>query len=282
MKDNLAKQGIEAAIIGLSGGIDSAVVAALAAGAMGPERVLGVSLPSRYTSAESVDLAKTQAQNLGINYLALDADAPFAGAASSLQSALPGRKFGLTDENLQCRSRAALLMALSTEPEIHRLLGSARCAVLNTGNKSEAATGYFTMYGDGIGAFSIIGDLLKARVYALAHELGGLIPRRVIERPPTAELRPNQTDETSLMPYRQLDAILGALIEAGRPSEDIYNDLTEVLQGHDLQEARTALPRLLGLIGNTEFKRRQAPFAVCVTHLGFGSGRKMPLAVGTH
>jgi NAD+ synthetase len=281
MKDNLAKQGIEGAIIGLSGGIDSAVVAALAADAMGPEKVLGVSLPSPFTSAESVELAKTQAKNLGINFMAVGADAPFAGAVSSLQNALPGRQFGLTDENLQCRSRAALLMALSTEPEIHRLLGSARCAVLNTGNKSEAATGYFTMYGDGIGAFGIIGDLLKARVYALAHELGDAIPRGVIDRPPTAELRPNQTDETSLMPYRQLDAILGAFIEAGRPSEDIYNDLAEVLQGQDLQEARTSLPRLLRLINNTEFKRRQVPFAVCVTHSGFGAGRRLPLTSGT-
>jgi NAD+ synthase (glutamine-hydrolysing) len=273
MKDNLFKQGIEAAIIGLSGGIDSAVVAALAAGAISPEKILGVSLPSRYTSSESIELAKTQAQKLGINYMALDADAPYAGAVSSLQTILPGRQFGLTDENLQCRSRGTLLMALSSEPEIHRLLSTSRCAVLNTGNKSEVATGYFTMYGDGIGAFGIIGDLLKARVYGLAKELGDLIPLQVINRPPTAELKPNQTDESSLMPYKLLDAVLGTFIEANRPAECIHDDLSEVLEGQDLLEARNVLPRILELIDNNEFKRRQLPFALKVTHRAFGAGK---------
>jgi NAD+ synthase (glutamine-hydrolysing) len=277
MKDNLSKQGIEAVILGLSGGIDSAVVATLAAETIGPERLLGVALPTRFTSQESIELAKRQAQMLGINYLEIDADAPFAGGVSSLSSALPDRQFGLTDENLQSRCRSMLLIALTTEPAIHVQLGTNRCAVINTGNKSEVATGYFTLYGDGIGAFGVIGDLLKGRVYRLAHELEGSIPKQVINRPPTAELRPAQTDESSLIPYRQLDAILGALIEANRPIECVYGDLAEVLNGQDLLEARNALPRIQKLIDNNEFKRRQSPFALKVTHRAFGSDRRIPL-----
>jgi len=277
MRDNLFKQGIEAVIVGLSGGIDSAVVTALAVGAIGAKRVLGVALPTRFTSKESIKLARQQAQTLGINYLELDADVPFAGAASVLLSALPDRQFGLTDENIQCRCRSMLLMALTTEPGIHNQLGTNRCAVLNTGNKSEAATGYFTLYGDAIGAFGVIGDLLKGRVYALARELGGLIPEQVINRPPTAELRQNQTDESALMPYRQLDAVLGALIEARRPIECIYDDLADVLNGQDLFEARNALPRIQKMINGTEFKRRQSPFALKVSHRAFGTDRQIPL-----
>ena len=265
VKDNLVKQGIEAVVVGLSGGIDSAVVAALALDAIGPEKILGVALPTRYTSAKSVELAKLQAQRLGVNYLQLDADAPYVGAASSLLCALPGRQFGLTDENLQSRCRCMLLMALTTETAIHQLLGTDRCVVLNTGNKSEVATGYFTLYGDAIGAFCPIGDLLKARVYALAREFGDFIPPQVINRPPTAELRPNQTDESSLIPYRQLDAILSALLEANRPMESMYDDLAEVLDGQNLLEARNALPRVQSLINGSEFKRRQLPFAIRVT-----------------
>jgi len=277
IRDNLSKQGIEAVVIGLSGGIDSAVVTALAIGAIGKERVLGVALPTRFTSEESITLARQQAKTLGIHYLELDADVPFAGAASALLSALPDRQFGLSDENLQCRCRSMLLMALTTEPAIHDQLGTNRCAVLNTGNKSEAATGYFTLYGDGIGAFGAIGDLLKGRVYALARELGDLIPEQVINRPPTAELRQGQTDESSLMPYRQLDAVLGALIEARRPFECIYDELADVLSGQDLLEARNALPRIQKMINDSEFKRRQTPFAIKVTHRAFGSGWRIPL-----
>jgi len=277
IKDNMSKQGIEAAVIGLSGGIDSAVVAALAAEAIGPKKVLGVALPTRFTSAESTGLAKAQAQRLGISYLELGADAPFASAAESLSRVLPDRQFGLTDENLQSRCRSMLLMGLTTEPAIHRMLGTNRCAVLNTGNKSEAATGYFTLYGDGIGAFGVLGDLLKARVYALARELGDAVPAEIMSRPPTAELAPNQTDESSLIPYRQLDAILGAMIEANRPMEGIRDDLADVLGGQDLLEARDALPRVQKLVDGSEFKRRQLPFALKVTHKSLGSDRRIPL-----
>ena len=193
IRDNLAKQGLEAVVLGLSGGIDSAVAAALAVEALGPDRVLGAALPTRYSSAESAALAEQQARHLGMDFLRLDADAPFAGFAASLEKAFPGRDFGLTDENLQSRCRGSLLMALTSEPEVQRRLGTDRVAVLNTGNKSEAATGYFTLYGDGIGAFAPLGDCLKARVYAVARDLGEAVPRGVIERPPTAELRPGQT-----------------------------------------------------------------------------------------
>ena len=173
LRENLSKQGLEGVVVGLSGGIDSAVVAAMAAENLGPERVLGVALPTRFTSQESLDLAEEQARHLGIHFLSLSADGPFAGAEASLRNAFPDRGFSLTDENLQSRSRGLLLMGLTTEPHTHRMLGTERLAVLNTGNKSEAATGYFTLYGDGIGAFGILGDCLKARVFALARELGG-------------------------------------------------------------------------------------------------------------
>jgi len=277
LKENLAKQGLEAVVVGLSGGIDSAVVAAMAAENLGPRRVLGVALPTRYTSAESLALAEEQARALGIHFLTLSADAPFTGAEKALEGVFPDRSFSLTDENIQSRSRGMLLMALTSEPHVHRMLESSRVAVLNTGNKSEAATGYFTLYGDGIGAFGILGDCLKARVFALARELGGAIPRGVLERQPTAELRPDQTDEASLLPYAQLDAILGALLEAKREEETLGEDLACLLEGKVLDHARAALPRILRLVRNSEFKRRQLPFALKVTPWAFGRGRRIPL-----
>ncbi|GLH71669.1 NAD+ synthase [Geothrix limicola] len=277
LRDNLAKQGLQALVLGLSGGIDSAVAAALAVEALGPDRVLGVALPTRFSSEESSAFAEQQARHLGMGFLKLDADAPFAGFGAALAKALPGRSFSLTDENLQSRSRGSLLMALTTEPEIQQRLGSERVAVLNTGNKSEAATGYFTLYGDGIGAFAPLGDCLKARVYALARDLGPAVPRGVIDRPPTAELRPGQTDEASLLPYAQLDAILGAALEAQRPEESLADDLALMLEGEALAQARAALPRILGLLRRTEFKRRQLPFAFKVSPKAFGAGRRIPL-----
>jgi len=277
IRDNLAKQGLEAVVLGLSGGIDSAVAAALAVEALGPGRVLGAALPTRFSSEASGDFAEQQARHLGMGFLRLDADDPYAGFAASLGKAFPGRSFGLTDENLQSRSRGSLLMALTTEPAIQQRLGTERVAVLNTGNKSEAATGYFTLYGDGIGAFSPLGDCLKARVYALARDLGEAVPLGVLERPPTAELRPGQTDEASLLPYAQLDAILGAALEAQRPEEGLAEDLALLLEGPALAQARAALPRILGLLRRTEFKRRQLPFAFKVSPKAFGAGRRIPL-----
>lgn len=277
IRDNLAKQGLEAVVLGLSGGIDSAVAAALAVEALGPGRVLGAALPTRFSSEASGDFAEQQARHLGMGFLRLDADDPYAGFAASLGKAFPGRSFGLTDENLQSRSRGSLLMALTTEPAVQQRLGTERVAVLNTGNKSEAATGYFTLYGDGIGAFSPLGDCLKARVYALARDLGEAVPLGVLERPPTAELRPGQTDEASLLPYAQLDAILGAALEAQRPEEGLAEDLALLLEGAALAQARAALPRILGLLRRTEFKRRQLPFAFKVSPKAFGAGRRIPL-----
>lgn len=276
LKENLAKQGLEAVVVGLSGGIDSAVVAAVAAENLDPKRILGVTLPTRYTSAESLALAEEQARAMGIHFLKVDADAPFAGAERSLKDVFPGRSFGLTDENIQSRARGMLLMALTSEPDVHQKLGTNRVAVLNTGNKSEVATGYFTLYGDGIGAFGILGDCLKARVFSLARELES-IPRGVLERKPTAELRPDQSDEASLIPYVQLDAILGALLEARRQEETLAEDLACFLEGKALAQARTSLPRILRLIRTSEFKRRQAPFSLKVSPWAFGWGRRIPL-----
>ena len=277
IRDNLAKQGLQAVVMGLSGGIDSAVAAALAVEALGPDRVLGAAMPTRFSSEARTALAEQQARHLCMGFLKLEAEAPFAGFVAALEKAVPGRAFGLTDENLQSRCRGTLLMALTSEPEIQRRLGTDRVAVLNTGNKSEAATGYFTLYGDGIGAFSPLGDCLKARVYAMAQDLGEAVPRGVIERPPTAELRPGQTDEASLLPYAQLDAILGAALEAQRPEEGLADDLALLLDGAALAQARAALPRILGLLRRTEFKRRQLPFAFKVSPKAFGAGRRIPL-----
>jgi NAD+ synthase (glutamine-hydrolysing) len=277
LRENLSKQRLEAAVVGLSGGIDSSVVAAMAVENLGPERVVGIALPTRFTSDESLTLAEEQARVLGIRFLRMNADLPFAGAAGALEGAFPGRAFSLTDENLQSRCRGMLLMAATSEPEVHRLLGTRRVAVLNTGNKSEAATGYFTLYGDGIGAFGILGDCLKARVFALARELGPAIPRGILERRPTAELRPDQTDEASLIPYTQLDAILGTLLEARREEETVAEDLRYLLDGPDLEQAQAALPRILKLLRYSEFKRRQLPFALKVSPWAFGRGRRIPL-----
>lgn len=276
LRDNLAKQRLDAVVIGMSGGIDSAVVAALAVEALGAGRVLGAALPTRFSSGESFRFAEEQARELGMPFLKLDADAPYAGFAASLKNAFPDRAFSLTDENLQSRARGSLLMALSSEPAAHGLLGSSKVCVLNTGNKSEAATGYFTLYGDGIGAFGPLGDCLKARVRDLASVLPG-VPAGVIARPPTAELKPGQTDEESLLPYRQLDAILAAALEAQRPEEGLAEDLALLLDGDDLAQARTALPRVLGLLRRTEFKRRQLPFSFKVSPKAFGWGRRIPL-----
>lgn len=277
LKENFAKQGLEAAVVGMSGGLDSAVVVALAAEVLGPERVMGVALPTRFTSQESLDLARMQAKTLGIRFLTLSADRPYEAAAAALAEAFPDRTFSLTDENLQSRARGALLMGLTTEPEVHRRLGTSRVAVLNTGNKSEAATGYFTLYGDGIGAFGLLGDCLKQRVFALARELGPAVPAGVLARKPTAELAPGQSDEASLLPYRLLDAILAAYIETRRPQEHLLEDLAEVLEGQDLVQAREAVPRVLRLLRGSEFKRRQLPFALKVSPRAFGRGRRIPL-----
>ena len=200
-----------------------------------------------------------------------------AGAAAVLKGAFPDRAFSITDENLQSRARSMLLMALTSEPAVHQQLGTARVAVLNTGNKSEAATGYFTLYGDGIGAFAILGDCLKARVYGLARELGEAITPGILIRVPSAELRPGQTDEASLAPYAVLDAILGAALEAQRPEEGLADDLALLLEGADLESARRELPRILSLLRRTEFKRRQLPFNLKVSPKAFGQGRRIPL-----
>lgn len=277
LRENFGKQGIEAAVVGLSGGIDSAVVVALAAEVLGPHRVLGAALPTRFTSGESLHLAEEQARRLGIGFLTLPAEEPYVGAAAALHAVFPDRAFGLTDENLQSRARGALLMALTTEPHVHRMLGTSRVAVLNTGNKSEAATGYFTLYGDGIGAFGLLGDCLKQRVFTLARELGEAIPAGVLTRPPTAELAPGQTDEASLLPYAILDPVLSAFVETRRPEACLADDLAEVLDGQALERAREAIPRVLRLLRGSEFKRRQLPFALKVSPRAFGRGRRIPL-----
>lgn len=277
LRENLDKQGLEGVVVGLSGGIDSAVVAAVAAENLDPKRILGVALPTCYSSQESLQLAEVQARDLGIHFLSLDAELPFRGSVTALEGAFPTRAFSLTDENLQSRSRALLLLGLTSEPEVHSMLGTGRVAVLNTGNKSEAATGYFTLYGDGIGAFGLLGDCLKQRVFALARELGAAVPAGVLNRKPTAELRPGQTDEESLLPYALLDPILAAFVETRRPQENLSDDLADWLEGRELDLARAAIPRVIRLLRGSEFKRRQLPFALKVSPRAFGRGRRIPL-----
>ena len=242
-RDYVNRNGFPGALIGLSGGIDSALVAAIAADALGPERVWGVSMPSRYTLGMSNDDARIEAEALGIRYSTLPIEAAFTAFNSTLAESFVGRKPDLTEENLQSRSRGVLLMALSNK------FGH---IVLTTGNKSEMAVGYATLYGDMCGGFAPIKDVYKTLVYRLAryrNTISSVIPERVITRAPTAELRENQTDQDSLPPYEILDAILEAYVEDSRSIADI------VAMGFEEATVR----RVAGLVRRSEYKRRQAP-----------------------
>ena len=198
-RDYVRKCGFSKALIGLSGGIDSALVAAIAVEALGAENVLGVGMPSEFSSTGSIDDARALAENLGIRFELVAIHDVFAATAKTLEPLFAGTPFGLAEENLQSRIRGALLMALSNK------FGA---LVLTTGNKSEMSTGYCTLYGDMVGALAVIGDVYKTRVYQLAHYANRereVIPRNTIEKPPSAELRPGQKDTDSLPPYEVLD-----------------------------------------------------------------------------
>jgi NAD+ synthetase len=264
LRDYLYKCGFKTAVLGLSGGIDSAVTACLAAEALGAENVQGISLPSPYSSPGSLEDARVLAAHLGLRYEVIPIHAAFESVRHSLAPVFAGRREDLTEENIQARLRGLILMALSNK------FGS---LLLTTGNKSEVAVGYCTLYGDMCGGLAVISDVPKTMVYRLARWVNRereIIPSASLTKPPSAELRPNQTDQDSLPPYATLDAILEAYVVEGRAAPEI------VAAGFD--EATVA--KVIRLIDRSEYKRRQAAPGLKVTSKAFGIGRRMPIAQG--
>ncbi len=265
-RDYLRKNGFSDVVIGLSGGIDSTLVACIAADALGPEHVHGVSMPSRYSSDHSRSDAQLLAENLGIDYRTISIEPAFQAYLDMLAPSFEGREPGLTFENIQSRCRGQLLMALSNE------FG---WMVLTTGNKSELAVGYFTIYGDSVGGYAVIKDVLKLEVYELCRSVNRaagreVIPENVITKPPSAELRPDQRDDQSLPPYEVLDPILELYVEEDRTANEI------VEMGHDDAMVR----RVTRLVDIAEYKRRQSPPGVRVSPKAFGKDRRMPITHG--
>lgn len=260
-RDYVDRNGFPGALIGMSGGIDSAVAAAIAADALGADRVWGVSLPSRYTVDMSNDDARLEAEALGIRYSLLPIEQAFQAFTGTLADTFAGCPIDLTEENIQSRCRGVLLMALSNK------FGH---VVLTTGNKSEMAVGYATLYGDMCGGFAPLKDVYKTLVYALAryrNTVSPVIPERVITRPPSAELRPDQKDSDSLPPYEVLDPLLEAYVEDQLSIPEI------VARGFD----EATVKRVAALVRRSEYKRRQAPPGPKVTHCAFGRERRYPL-----
>jgi NAD+ synthase (glutamine-hydrolysing) len=262
-RDYLRKIGFTSALLGLSGGIDSAFTAAIAARALGPENILGVLLPSPYTSQASIDDALQLAANLEIQTLTLPIKELMHGFDQTLAAAFAGYSPDVTEENIQARIRGNLLMALSNKY---------RAMLLTTGNKSELAVGYCTIYGDMAGGLAVIADVPKTLVYSTCRWLnarhGALIPEHIMTRAPSAELRPNQTDQDSLPDYDILDAILERYVQRHQSS-------TEIIKAGFSPEA---VARVVSLIKVSEFKRRQAAPGLKITDVAFGSGWRMPIA----
>ncbi|HWZ01898.1 MAG TPA: NAD+ synthase [Edaphobacter sp.] len=263
-RDYVRKCGFSKVLVGLSGGIDSALVAAIAVEALGAENVVGVGMPTEYSSLGSIQDARRLAKNLGIRFELLPIHDVFAQFQHVLQPLFVGTPFGLAEENLQPRIRGTLLMALSNK------FGA---LVLTTGNKSEMSTGYCTLYGDMVGALAVIGDVMKTRVYALSryvNRVKEVIPWATIEKPPSAELRPEQRDTDSLPPYEVLDPILEAYVERYCSAEQIAEE-----QGVDVELVKSVLQ----LVERSEYKRQQAAPVLKVTKKSFGMGRRFPIAV---
>ncbi len=265
-RDYCRKNGFRDVVVGLSGGIDSTLVATIAADALGPDHVHGVSMPSRYSSGHSESDARVLAENLGIDFRTVSIEPAFTAYLEMLAPSFAGRDPGLTYENLQSRCRGQLLMALSNE------FG---WMVLTTGNKSEMAVGYFTIYGDSVGGFAVIKDVLKLRVYDLCRYVNRregreVVPQSVITKPPSAELRPDQRDDQSLPPYDVLDPILRLYVEHDRTAGEIIE------LGHDEQMVR----RVTRLVDVAEYKRRQSPPGVRVSRKAFGKDRRLPITSG--
>ncbi len=263
-RDYVRKCGFSKALVGLSGGIDSALVACIAVEALGKENVRGVTMPSQYSSSGSVDDSVALAANLGIRLDHIAIEGLFQQYEQALAPLFVGTKPDLTEENIQSRIRGALLMALSNKTG---------ALVLTTGNKSEMSVGYCTLYGDMVGALAVIGDVMKTRVYDLCRYVnreGEVIPAAILEKPPSAELRPGQKDSDSLPPYEVLDPILEAYVERYETPEAIAAE-----RGFDLELVRSVVK----LVERSEYKRQQAAPVLKVTEKAFGMGRRFPIAV---
>ncbi|HVO81198.1 MAG TPA: NAD+ synthase [Terriglobales bacterium] len=262
-RDYVRKCGFRQVIIGLSGGIDSALTAVIAAEALGPENVIGVGMPGPYSSQGSVDDARTLAENLGIRFELLCITEVFESYKKTLQKAFAGRKEDVTEENIQSRARGSLLMALSNK------FGA---IVLSTGNKSELGVGYCTLYGDMVGGLAVISDVPKTMVYRLSRYVNArrpVIPQASLEKPPSAELRPGQRDSDTLPPYEVLDAIVEDYVEESRPAEQIARD-----HNFDLDLVR----RVIRMVERSEYKRQQAAPGLKISEKAFGYGRRFPIA----
>lgn len=261
LKDYTAKNGFKKAVIGLSGGVDSGLVAVLAADALGKENVTGVFMPSRYSSQESADDARNIASNLGIRYESISIEQVFKMYLLTMEPIFAGTEKNITEENLQARIRGNILMALSNK------FG---WLVLTTGNKSEMSTGYATLYGDMAGGFAVIKDVPKTLVYKLAkyrNSVSGVIPESMILKEPTAELKPGQKDSDTLPPYDKLDPILKAYVEDDRDVKRI------IASGHD----KNNVLKVSEMVDKSEYKRRQSPPGIRITPRSFGKDRRMPI-----
>ena len=263
VRDYVVKNGFKRVVIGLSGGIDSALTAAVAVDALGASNVLGLFMPSPYTSRESREDVAELAARVRIEVKTIPIHETFKAYLRSLAGLFAGRKADSAEENLQARIRGNLLMAYSNK------FGH---LVLTTGNKSEMSVGYATLYGDMAGGFAVIKDVSKTMVYELARlrnrrDRQEVIPKRTLDRPPTAELKPDQKDEDTLPPYAMLDPILKAYVEEDRAPEEI------VEMGFD----RRTVARVITMVDRSEYKRRQAPIGIKITHRAFGKDRRMPI-----
>jgi NAD+ synthase (glutamine-hydrolysing) len=261
LRDYCAKNGFEGVVIGLSGGIDSSLTAAIAVDALGPESVWGVAMPSRFSSQHSIDDARALAGNLGIRFDVIPIEGVFTAHLEALSDVFAGTESGVAEENLQARARGATLMAISNK---HGPM------VVATGNKSEMAAGYATLYGDMVGGYSVLKDVFKGLVYELArwrNKDGEVIPQNTIDKAPSAELRPNQRDSDSLPPYEVLDAILERYVEADMGVAEIVAD------GYD----RDLVMSVARMVDRNEYKRRQAAPGVKITTKAFGKDRRLPI-----
>jgi NAD+ synthase/NAD+ synthase (glutamine-hydrolysing) len=262
-RDYVRKCGFSKVVIALSGGIDSALVAAIAVRALGPENVTTLGMPSPYSSQGSIDDSRKLAKNLGIRYETIPIDEVFSRFNHALEPVFANSKADITEENLQSRIRGTLLMAFSNK---------FNALVLTTGNKSEMSTGYCTLYGDMVGALAVIGDVSKTRVYDLCRWVNRekeVIPRAILEKPPSAELRPGQKDTDSLPPYEVLDPILEAYVEHYETPENIAAQ-----QGVDVETVQAVVK----MVERSEYKRQQAALVLKMTPKAFGMGRRFPIA----
>jgi NAD+ synthase (glutamine-hydrolysing) len=262
-RDYMHKCGFQKAIIGLSGGIDSALTAVIATDAVGAENVIGVGMPGPYSSQGSIDDARSLAKNLGIRFELLSINPAYEAYRQTLRDVFAGQKEDVTEENIQSRARGALLMALSNK------FGA---IVLSTGNKSELGVGYCTLYGDMVGGLAVISDVPKTLVYRLSEYVNSrrsVIPQATLEKPPSAELRPNQKDSDSLPPYEVLDAVLEDYVEDSHPAERIAAD-----RGLDIELVK----RVMRMVDRAEYKRQQAAPGLKISPKAFGYGRRFPIA----